>query len=108
MKKKESPHADALLASILSESGLADLKKGVIFGKPAVLHNGKAIAAAFHEDLVFKLSVPNVEEALKMDGAHLWDPSGKKRPMKAWVVMPSKNSIFFSKLLRQSYENSKL
>jgi hypothetical protein len=28
------------------------------------------------------------EEALSLDGSNLFDPSGKKRPMKEWVQVP--------------------
>jgi hypothetical protein len=36
----------------------------------------------------FKLTGDMHEEALSLDGSNLFDPSGKKRPMKEWVQVP--------------------
>lgn len=63
-----------------------ELSPGQLFGKPVIKRAGKAVIAAFHGDLVFKLADPAA--ALETSGATLWDPSGKGRPMKAWVVIP--------------------
>ncbi len=56
-----------------------------MFGKPALKINGKAFAAFFRECMVFKLTGKDHEEAMKLKGSQLFDPSGKKRPMKEWV-----------------------
>ena len=42
----------------------------------------------FDNQLVFKLTGDAHQEALGLDGAQLFDPSGKKRPMKEWVQVP--------------------
>ncbi len=59
-----------------------------MFGKPCLKHDGKAFAAEHLGEFVCKLSGPEHERALALSGAHLWDPSGKGRPMKAWVAVP--------------------
>ena len=39
--------------------------------------------------MVFKLPDPDAHaQALALDGAHLFDPGGKGRPFKEWVVVP--------------------
>ena len=39
--------------------------------------------------MVFKLPDPDAHaRALALDGAHLFDPCGKGRPFKEWVVVP--------------------
>lgn len=38
--------------------------------------------------MVFKLSNGVHQEALSLDGAELFDPSGKGRPMKEWIQVP--------------------
>lgn len=38
--------------------------------------------------MVFKLRDEAHSEALSLDGARLFDPSGKGRPMKEWVQLP--------------------
>jgi len=42
----------------------------------------------FDNCMVFKLTGEAHHEAISLDGAQLFDPSGKKRPMKEWVQVP--------------------
>lgn len=42
----------------------------------------------FEDCMVFKLTGHVHKEALSLDGAKLFDPSGKGRPMKEWVQVP--------------------
>lgn len=58
------------------------------FGKPCFKVNGKALVSFFQDAMVFKLNGEVHQEALALDGAHLFDPSGKNRPMKEWVQVP--------------------
>jgi hypothetical protein len=49
--------------------------------------------------MVFKLPVEaERKEALALDGAHLFDPSGMGRPMKEWVVVPSAHTAEWPRL----------
>ena len=56
-----------------------------LFGKPCYKVNGKAFCCFFQDEMVFKLADPHHSVAMLLDGAKLFDPSGKKRPMKEWV-----------------------
>jgi len=60
-----------------------------MFGKPCFKINGKAFIAFFQNEMVFKLTDKKHAEALSLDGSVLFDPSGKKRPMKEWVQVPA-------------------
>ncbi|OJW72776.1 MAG: hypothetical protein BGO68_00550 [Candidatus Amoebophilus sp. 36-38] len=59
-----------------------------MFGKPCLKINGKAFACFFQQCMVFKLAGHTHAEALSLEGAQLFDPSGKGRPMKEWVQIP--------------------
>ncbi|MES2554616.1 MAG: hypothetical protein V4604_00620 [Bacteroidota bacterium] len=59
-----------------------------LFGKPCFKINGKAFICFFQNEMVFKLQGDAYKEALSLDGSQLFDPSGKKRPMKEWVQVP--------------------
>lgn len=58
------------------------------FGKSCFKVGGKAFIAFFQHEMVFKLTGDTHREALALDGAQLFDPSGKHRPMKEWVQVP--------------------
>ena len=70
----------------------SDITAGNLFGKPCIKVNGKAFVASFKEDMAFKLTGKAHEKALALKGSKLWDPSGKKRPMKEWVQIHNKYS----------------
>lgn len=74
---------DRLHGELVSE--IDDLALGAMFGKRCLKVFGKAFAAQFHDDMVFKLSGEHHEYAAALDGSCLWDPSGKGRAMKEWV-----------------------
>lgn len=59
-----------------------------MFGKPCFKINKKAFVAFFEDAMVFKLEGELHQDALSLDGSKLFDPSGKNRPMKAWVQVP--------------------
>lgn len=59
-----------------------------MFGKLSLKCHGKAFIACHGGNVVFKLPQPDHERAMAHSGALLWDPSGKKRPMKEWVALP--------------------
>jgi hypothetical protein len=70
-------------------SAIKNAEKSQMFGKPCYKIKGKAFACFFEEEMVFKLTGDAHKEALALDGARLFDPSGKKRPMKEWVQVPA-------------------
>jgi len=59
-----------------------------MFGKPCCKTGGKAFVAYFQDAMVFKLTGDTHAAALALDGAQLFDPSGKRRAMKEWVQVP--------------------
>ena len=62
-----------------------------MMGMPCVMARGKMVAGFSSREaaMVFKLTDPDVHaRALAFDGAHLFDPGGKGRPFKEWVVVP--------------------
>ncbi|MFN8514369.1 MAG: hypothetical protein U0841_17630 [Chloroflexia bacterium] len=61
---------------------------GKLFGVRCIKVNGKAFASFHGKDMVFKLRGAQHAEALALYGATLFDPSGKGRPMREWVVVP--------------------
>ena len=77
---------------------------GQMFGKPCLKVNGKAFVAQYKDTVVFKLTSPQHEKALAIAGAALWDPSGKKRPMKEWVAVPASGSKSFKALAKAALE----
>lgn len=69
--------------------GLIGAEQSQMFGKPCFKINGKAFICFFDNQMVFKLTGETHSDALSLDGAQLFDPSGKKRPMKEWVQLPA-------------------
>ena len=59
-----------------------------MFGKPCFKIKSKAFICFFQNEMVFKLTGEVHQEALSLKGSQLFDPSGKKRPMKEWVQVP--------------------
>ena len=62
-----------------------------MMGMPCVKARGKMVLgfSGGYGAMVFKLTEPEVHaEALALEGAQLFDPSGEGRPFKQWVVVP--------------------
>lgn len=88
---------------------LKDAEQSQMFGKPCFKINGKAFICFFQNEMVFKLSGDSHNEAVSLDGAQLFDPSGKKRPMKEWVQTPYKYKDVWEKYAEEAmkYANAK-
>ncbi len=71
-----------------------------MFGMPSVRVNGNAFLGFYHGDLVCKLEGADHAAALKLKGAHLFDPSGMGRPMKEWVQIPAVHGSKWTKFAR--------
>jgi len=78
--------AEALYQNVASQ--IPDAISGKLFGKPCYKINGKAFCCFFQGEMVFKLDEESRVACLNLEGTHLFDPSGKGRPMKAWVQVP--------------------
>jgi len=77
---------------------------GQMFGKACLKLNGKAFLAQHKDAIVFKLSGASHGKAIALPGALLWDPSGKGRPMKEWVALPSSARPSFAALASAAYD----
>ena len=75
-----------------------------MFGKPCFKINTKAFICFFEGCLVCKLTGDDHKKALALEGAELFDPSGKKRPMKEWVQVPYKHKLKWKKLAGAAYD----
>jgi hypothetical protein len=80
---------DAITAELALSAGVTP---GQMFGMPCLKAGSKAFAGFYHGDMVFKLGTPTHAEALALADAHLFDPSGRGRPMKEWVVVPAEHA----------------
>jgi hypothetical protein len=54
--------------------------------------------------MVFKLTGPDHAAALQLEGALLFDPSGRQRPMKEWVQVPYRHHQLWSRLAASAYD----
>jgi len=75
-----------------------------MFGKPCYKVNGKAFMSLFDKCLVVKLNGDTHKEALSLDGAKLFDPSGKGRAMKEWVQLPYDYSSQWEKFAKAAFD----
>ena len=67
----------------------ADMELSQMMGMPALKRGGKLWVGFWKGEMVFKLVEPaERERALTFEGAHLFDPGERDRPMKEWVVVP--------------------
>ncbi len=73
---------------IAAELGPAGVTAGRMMGMQTLYLGGKAFAGLYGDAMVFKLADPDHGEAMALPGAVLFDPSGRGRPMKAWVQVP--------------------
>jgi hypothetical protein len=90
---------EELCDDLLARHG--DLERTKMMGMPSLKLNGKLVAgfAASEDAMVFKLPDPAArEQALALEGAHLFDPGGRGRPMKEWVLVPPAHAARWSKL----------
>lgn len=84
-KKQSHPAYEALVADL--QARYPSTTTGSLFGMPCLKAKGKAVVGAFDGGVVFRLDGAAHAEALALEGAELFDPSGNGRPMKAWVVV---------------------
>lgn len=87
---------------------LADIgaTAGSMFGKRSLLVHGKAFACLKGDELAFRLGdgTPAHTNALTLPGAHLFDPSGKGRPFKDWVAVPSTHANQWAQLAKSALD----
>jgi len=73
-------------------AALPNVKEGKMFGALCIkAANGKALAMFWKNDMIFKLEGKNLQDALSLDGAKLFEPMDN-RPMRGWVQLNFGNS----------------
>jgi len=87
VNQKEVKESKELKHFNLAGSTIKGAELGQMFGHPVYKINKKAFVCFFHGDMVFKLDPESKEKTLKLKNSKLFDPSGKKRPMKEWVQL---------------------
>src|SRR5215469_18968135 len=98
-------HSTPTFDSVADElTAASDAVRSQMFGMPCLKRGGKAFAGDFHGDMVFKLHGEAHEQALALSGAHLFDPSGRDRPMKEWVVIPAEYAARWSEFSRHALD----
>ena len=61
---------------------------GALFGSHSLTLDGTAFACLKNEQFAVRLGTETYVEALALEGAEPFDPSGKGRPFKDWVALP--------------------
>lgn len=79
---------NAETAYLATGNTILDAVPSQMFGKKCFKIGNKAFVAFFQDCMVFKLSGDEHAQAMSLNGAKLFDPSGKGRAMKEWVQLP--------------------
>jgi hypothetical protein len=93
---------DAICSELEQRPGVEQTK---MMGMPCIKRDGKLVAGfALDEDaMTFKLADPDQHAAaLALDGAHLFDPSKRGRPMTQWVAVPAAHADRWPDLAEQA------
>jgi hypothetical protein len=92
---------DEIADDILARNGDVELTQ--MMGMPALKRGGKLWVGFWKGEMVFKLTdKARHAEALALDGAHLFDPGERGRPMKEWVVVPEQHAKRWPQLAEQA------
>lgn len=86
-----STDADEQFDAIVDELAPRGVLPGALFGSRSLTYEGKAFATFRRERMAVKLTAGSDAhvEALALEGATPFDPSGKGRPLKDWVSVPA-------------------
>ena len=101
------PSSDAiteLFEELASLTAHPDVATGAMFGHRTITVRGKACCILFGEALVFKLRGTDHTDALALEGAHLFDPSGADKPMREWVQVPDTHTSEWPRFLEGAVE----
>jgi len=101
MAKKLIPTYESVADEL---TATAEAVRSQMFGMPCLKRGSKAFAGDYHGAMVFKLRGEAHAQALALRGAHLFDPSGRDRPMKEWVVIPAEHAAHWPEFARLALE----
>jgi hypothetical protein len=97
-------HRDYLELVGLIQWDFPDAVTGMLFSMPCVKIDGKAVFGVWEDDVVFRLPDEARDDALGLDGAHLFDVGGRRPPMRNWVVVPAEHGERWPALARAAVE----
>jgi len=83
--KIPAEHHPIFMAAVPKDPRVTTLK---MFGGIAAKANGRMFGGLFAKSFIVKLSDEDREEAMKLDGASVFDPMGNGRVMTDTVLMP--------------------
>lgn len=82
---------DEIVDDVLAREGDVELTQ--MMGMPALKRGGKLWVGFWKGEMVFKLTDKEQHAAaLALEGARLFDPGERSRPMKEWVVVPESHA----------------
>ncbi len=82
--------AEARFDEIVDDLAPRGVLPGAMFGARSLTLDGTAFACLKNDHLAVKLGAGTAAQAaaLELNGASLFDPSGKGRPFREWVAVP--------------------
>ncbi|MBH0084270.1 hypothetical protein [Salinibacterium sp. SWN167] len=94
------PTSDSHFDELANELEGSGASAGSMFSKRSLMIQGKGFACLKDDFLAFRLGAGSDAHtaALVLDGSELFDPSGKGRPFKDWVAVPSAHAEQWSEL----------
>lgn len=101
----EEERFEEIAKKLASKPGV---KQAKMFGMSGLKVGKTAFLGLVGNDMVFKLGegTDAHTKALKMEGATLWDPSGRNRPFKHWVRVPAINAAEWGLLADYAFERA--
>lgn len=83
--------ADAAFSKLTEDLADEGFVAGKMFGLSCLKFDGKAIVCLQQDGAAFKLGRDSAAHAraMELDGAEIFDPTGKGRQMKDWVWVPA-------------------
>lgn len=83
-------------------SSIPGAVKSQLFGKSCYKIEGKPFVSFFQDCMVFKLNGEAHSAAIALEDACLFDPSGKKRPMREWVQLGEKHEHLWKRFAEEA------
>jgi hypothetical protein len=80
---------------------------GTVYGKPCVMHHGRAFIAFHLDGMGFKVRGRIRLQALALTGAKFWDPLMPDRPDPDWVWIPSAFFLSWDRMAVEAFRQSK-